>query len=270
MSDFLTNLAARTIATPSLRPRNRMRFEPAAAEPMAIQPDVAHDEAPAAPIPPALPRGNPPVRQPAVFATRTEREPPAPPTAPVQAEVVAPPQTDTPPIAPDPADNPQVIREPAPPRRIVNVATTAPERIVELPAQVVETIVERVTETRDVPSVKRIAITAETPAERPHRYDEQEPRIESVAPAYEEERSETAPDRSTPTRPATAARPRTAFFPMPAESTQAAPEREAVVQVSIGRIEVRAVRPAAPSRAAERANPIMTIDEYMARRKGRP
>jgi hypothetical protein len=272
VSDFLTNLAARTIATPSLRPRSRMRFEPAAAEPMVTLPDLAHDEAPAAPTAPALPRGNPPVRQPAAFAPRTEREPPAAPTAPMQAEVVAPLQYDAaPPAAADTADEPQPIREPARPPRIVNVPTTAPERIVELPAQAAETIVERVTETRAVPSIKRIAIDAETPAERPHRYDEQEPRIESVAPAYEEERSETAPDRSTPSRPSTAARPRNAFFPMPAESsTPAAPEREAVVQVSIGRIEVRAVRPTAAPRAAERANPIMTINEYMARRKGRP
>src|SRR5260370_42530302 len=42
MSDFLTTLAARTIAAPSLRPRTRMRFEPAADEPPpAIAPDVA-------------------------------------------------------------------------------------------------------------------------------------------------------------------------------------------------------------------------------------
>ncbi len=272
MSDFLTNLAARTIATPSLRPRSRMRFEPALAEPMAIPPDLAQDETPAAPTPPGLPREKPPLRQPTAFATRTEREPPAPPIAPMQAEVVAPPQTDAPPATADPADEPQASHEPAPPPRIVKVTTTAPERIVKLPApaQAPETIVERVTETRDLPSIKRIAIDAETPAERPHRYDEQAPRIEPVAPVYEEERSETAPDSRAPARPATAARPRTAFFPMPAESTPAAPGREAVVQVSIGRIEVRAVRPAAPQRTAERANPIMTIDEYMARRKGRP
>jgi hypothetical protein len=271
VSDFLTNLAARTIATPSLRPRSRMRFEPATAEPMVTLPDLAHDEAPAAPTPPALPRGNPPVRQPAAFAPRTEHEPPAPPTAPIQAEIVAPPQYEAPPVTEDPADEPQVIREPARPPRIVNVATVAPERIVELPAQAAETIVERVTETRAVPSITRIVTNAETPAERPHRYDEQEPRIEPVAPTVEEERSETTPDRRAPARPATAARQRTALFPMPAESsTPATPEREAVVQVSIGRIEVRAVRPAAAPRAAERANPIMTIDEYMARRKGRP
>jgi hypothetical protein len=189
----------------------------------------------------------------------------------MQAEAVAPPQTAAPPAAADRADEPQAIREPARPPRIVNVPTTAPERIVELPAQAAETIIERVTETRDVPSITRIAIDAETPAERPHRYDEQAPRIEPVAPAYEEERSETTLDRRAPARPANAARQRTAFFSMPAESgTPAAPEREAAVQVSIGRIEVRAVRPAAPPRTAERANPIMTIDEYMARRKGRP
>jgi hypothetical protein len=270
VSDFLTNLAARTIATPSLRPRSRMRFEPAAAEPPAIAPDVARDEAPAAPTPPALPRGKPPVRQPAAFATRTESEPPAPPVPPMQAEVVAPPQYAAPPATADPSDEPQIIREPARPPRIINVPTTALERIVELPEQAAETIVERVTETRAVPSIKRITINAETPAERPHRYDEQAPRIEPVAPAHEEERSETAPDRRAPAQRATTARPRTAFFPMPAESTPAAPEREAVVQVSIGRIEVRAVRPAAPQRTAERANPIMTIEEYMSRRKGRP
>jgi hypothetical protein len=270
VSDFLTNLAARTIATPSLRPRSRMRFEPPAAEPPTIAFEDARDEAPAAPGPPASPRGKPPVRQPAVFATRTERGPLAPPVPPMQAEVVAPRQYAAKAATADLARQPEIVREPARPPHINNVPTTVLERVVKLPAQAAETIVERVTETRAVPSIERIAINAETPPERPHRYDEETPRIQPVAPAYQEESSDRAPDRRAPAQPATAARQRTAFFPMPHEGTPAAPEREAVVQVSIGRIEVRAVRPAAPPRTAERANPIMTIEEYMARGKGRP
>ena len=268
MSDFLTNLAVRTIAAPSLRPRTRMRFEPPAAEPPAIAPDVARDEAPAASTPPALPQGKSPAHQPAVFATRTQTEPPAPPVSPMQAEVAVLPQ----PAAADPADEPQIIREPAqpPPPRIINVPATARDRIVELPARAAETIVKQATETHTVPSIRRITVDAEKPAERPHRYDEQVPRIKPITPAPEEGRSEAALPPGVTGRPAILARPRTAFFPPPAESTPAAPEREAVVQVSIGRIEVRAVRPAAAQRTLERANPIMTIEEYMARRKGRP
>ncbi|HEV7239332.1 MAG TPA: hypothetical protein VGQ36_08840, partial [Thermoanaerobaculia bacterium] len=45
MSDFLTNLAARAIAQPSLRPRTRSRFEPASAEEPAPEwPTVASSE----------------------------------------------------------------------------------------------------------------------------------------------------------------------------------------------------------------------------------
>jgi WAS/WASL-interacting protein len=263
VSDFLTNLTARTIAAPSLRPRSRMRFEPAAAEPMAILPDVAHDEAPDARAPPALPPLKPPTHQPAPSATHTEREPPASPAPALQAEAGEPQQYAAPPATADRTDQPQIIPEPAAPPRIVGPAAAAPE-------QAAQTTVERVIEARAVPPIKRITINAETPPERPHRYDEQAPHIEPVAPAHEERRSETASDRrAPPQQPAATARPRTALFPMPPESTPAASEREAVVQVSIGRIEVRAVRPAAPPRT-ERANPIMTIEEYMARRKGRP
>ncbi|MFL6247267.1 MAG: hypothetical protein ACJ74H_14645 [Thermoanaerobaculia bacterium] len=75
----------------------------------------------------------------------------------------------------------------------------------------------------------------------PHRYDDDPPRVTPVLP-----------------QPKIAQQPRLA----------AEPAREPDIQISIGRIEVRASTPPAPQHRG-RGRAVMTIDDYVAKRDGK-
>lgn len=140
MSDFLTNLAARAIAQPTLRPRTRSRFEP-----------VAEEAAP------GLPDAGLPARLPVRVAAR---EP-----MPVETKVIEVEKSTT-------AIGQRPVDPPASGRR-----ADAPEvRIEREVEKEIERDVQRVVETQErivrVPQVERIK-----EIERQHRYERQPPRI---------------------------------------------------------------------------------------------
>jgi hypothetical protein len=251
VSDFLSNLAARTLGPATLAPRIRLRFEPLAPpeeadpdHPVALvrtEPAESHAEA----VPPNAKEGieaqehaspqtmvQPPT---ALLPVRELRLPRAPadkadPMAPAPPPVHSPDLAPPPPVSPAPAQHPMS-------------APTLPEPSAE---PVVGVPLPRVEERSERPSAER-AQGDRRPKPRPrHRYD-------LGWPAAAPREAARAPVRRSVARPAPA---------VPAE------EEERVVQVSIGRIEVRAVGPTSQP-AAARSSGAMTIEEYIAKRRDR-
>ncbi len=267
MSDFLTNLAARTLGAPTLRPRLRSRFEPAPATG-----DIALESAPqrlssgrVARVDGSaeLPRGMTVDAVPSMQQATHQRQPslvPSDTKQPVADDRTAPPASaDIAVHPPQPAAPPE--------RRKVAAATTpiSSSRSMPPPARVLsesitESRIESIVETREIivrePATPGAASTTPPPAQPRHRYDEQPPHIERTMVTREMHFANAAPRSS---------RAPQSRMEIPAQS-------EPVIQVSIGRVEVRAVAPppAAKSNRTPRAA-AMTIDDYAARRnaKGR-
>jgi hypothetical protein len=270
MSDFLTNLAARALAAPSLRPRTRSRFEPAPdSSPWSgeLPPATTGIEAEAA-TPPARPRAP---------ATRASAEqnfdlpiaaavPPAPRTRrPPRSmeETIAEPQPQEQPAASlrprrdEPASGGVPLQPQAPTTGPAAASPNDPSHTIHTTERLFERVVERHDTTirietanaPDAPAAPR------RDASVPHRHDEQPPSLER------EQRLRPEIFAMHDARPA----PRQRHAEAPA-----APDP--VIHVSIGRVEVRAVTPAAPPPRARMHNAPMTIEEYAARRnaKGRP
>jgi hypothetical protein len=237
MSDFLTNLAARALASPSLRPRTRSRFEPAAdANPRLDAGEPVDLEVPSLPA-------------------STQRHAIAAAPLIEKADVVADPDRRASRRSPRPSRDLDES-EPEPRRSRDRI-----EQEVLLTTATREHHLERVIEKRETTVRVHAENTVRTAAESPrdtepsHRHDEQPPRIE--------------PQRHTPRAAFAIAERRPSTRQPRTETPPAAPEP--VIHVSIGRVEVRAVAPApAPQRARARTAP-MTIEEYAARKaKGRP
>ncbi len=267
MSDFLTNLAARALGAPTLRPRTRSRFEP---EPGAS----SWIEAPADPvIERAAEAAHEPASRPAAEpATRSVPERPAPrrPDHPSRSPRAL--END---LAPSPRQRGETrSAEAAPPLLKTEVlphhSTTiakhtehhTTERVVERAIEHHDHTVVRVE--RETPSRPVVEPASERPEDSPatprpddspprHRYDEQPPRIER-------ERREALPGREPRPAPPSSARIEAAAVPEP------------TIHVSIGRVEVRAAAPAATPQRTRTRNAPMTIEDYAARRnaKGRP
>jgi hypothetical protein len=279
MSDFLTNLAARTIAAPTLRPRLRMRFEPAIDPPPALaREDVSPPAAAAdgAEPPPAAPEHTRVARRAAEIA-RPERplrvapiEPPAVPhVESVEVKPSASPTTTA--EAPRPVG---IVRRSAvhvaTPRTIEQTALPAPPDTASETSPALRHRVEPSSQpgepTRAVarPSATTVESSLDAPRVEkpivPHRYDHQEPAVAVRRPTAlgkddSIDRRAVSPVDTRARAAATAATPASPFEP--------------VIHVSIGRVDVRAVvGPAAPRAAKPRSSP-MTIDEYMARQKDR-
>jgi len=128
--------------------------------------------------------------------------------------------------------------------------------------------VEPAGEVRPVERAERNERVVRVPvAARPHRYDEQQPRIiERRGPRQIEERQveEVARERVIHNTIE-----RTRRGPGRArQGTDAPPAPEPVIQVSIGRIEVRAVPSTPTARSAPRSG-TMTIDDYVAKRRAK-
>lgn len=231
MSDYLTNLAARTLAAPSLRPRLRMRFEPEVGEGESAPEPVTEQVT----APPRVRMAEETVSEPRHVAPRAEmvREVPA---APTRASEEAP-QSHV--------DVPAPRVEQAPETRVIERVRERVERI--------ETRSEATTrvETRHE--------AAEQDPPPPHRHDLEAPRPGVV-------RTSGLPLTGTRTkgRPEAQTTPRTTRL----LSEPAATQPEPTVHVSIGRIEVRASTPSS-TRGAKAGRPVMTIDDYVARKKDR-
>lgn len=268
MSDYLTTLAARTIATPSLTPRLRMRFEPETKDlvppaeervertaPPPPRARIAQTE-PLAPAP--RPRENAIERETARHVTTAPVEPAQsrPPAQRIEHVTSLQPETRVVERVIERVEVPRAIeREPQPVVRTV----AAPPRthVVERVSEHTETIEKRTDATHHVIAEKQQA------APRPHRLDLQPPRVER-------EHSRTF-ERIVMAEPRVLERDRvirergaTPF----ARAPIAAPQSEPAVQVSIGRIEVRATTQQTP-RASSRTRSVMTIDDYVAKQKER-
>jgi hypothetical protein len=266
MSDFLTNLAARTLGAPTLRPRTRSRFEPEAeaspwieapAEP-AMPPHTPQNESTSVrtdePARKSLPESTTPRR---VDHSATRRRPLENEIAPRSREVresssaaAAPPLLKTD-VVPTHSRTVATHTEHHTKERVVerrvehhDHTTVRVER--ETPGRsVAESTIERADDDMPTP---RLAESAPR-----HRYDEQPPRIER-------ERREAMPAHEPRPVPPQRARIEAVAAPEP------------TIHVSIGRVEVRAAAPAATPHRTRARNAPMTLEDYAARRsaKGRP
>jgi hypothetical protein len=242
MSDFLSNLAARTIAAPSLRPRTRMRFEPEPSEEMGA-PQV--------------------LDAPRVPAAAKAEAPAAEPSRPVVArEANVPVQRVEPPPATERVVERTTAAPPAPPREHVveRVVPRAGETVV------VERVHETTIETTAPQTVERAVARDEPSAPRRHRYDEQPPRVDESVPT-KTDRHEASPRERVITRRET--NRQRIEKQLESRVTEPAPNAEPVVHVTIGRVEVRAVTQPAPQRPAAQRSPVMTIDDYVAKRSSK-
>lgn len=237
MSDFLTNLVARTFRPPALRPRPRARFE--GAEPIeevaADPPPVPHviGQAAAPPSPAAAPRRiveshvAPPVHRGIVEARRSDGTPRE------TRESEAAPSGKRRDVSDGKAGERTIERE-----RIVAAAQPA----------IREVIAERTAPSTPPPPAA--APPREVAIIERHSTEETLTRVESTR--IESRRIEST--RIAERRREIAIPPR-----------QAPPEP--VIHVSIGRVEVRASPPAAPAqRPRAQRRTAMTIEEYAARR----
>jgi hypothetical protein len=248
VSDFLTHLAARTIAQPALRPRTQSRFEPPAMEEAPlVWPVTAKSVSPI--------ETSPAAETPEVKAEREQEKPHA--TPPAIRNAAPPEQTKNvpPPAIPEReviASEPRVVHVPRVSTRVVHEVEHDVERVVETNERVVAVPRDRVVESEPRTIIK----TA-----RPHRFEHEPPRVireRQQGDAIHHERE----IRTTIDRPPRFVRDR-------AEPSGAAPRPEPVIEVSIGRIEVRAVSSAAPQRQQPSRNGAMTIDDYVAKRKAK-
>lgn len=270
MTDFLSNLVARTMAQPALQPRTRGRFEPATNEAAPVlwpeaEPQIAAPIESVAPRAAATPRVRTTMNEPP-RTQATMREEPA--DEPPPREAVIPPNIEPP--RPTPMRR---AAEPAPPapRTQTREAATPPQptraetrRDIER-----ETIVEVVTqrETAAPPTPRRAKTSRTTQPEptTPHRHDEVQPQLDAATPPNPRPVPET--HTTNPTRRDTFANaPKLPASRPLADPRPLTPDPTPTIHVSIGRIEVRATtQQQAPPRRESARGP-MSIDEYVARR----
>lgn len=254
MSDFLTHLVARTIAQPALRPRTQSRFEPPSLEEAPLvwpvtaksvaAPETADATSPAEasmrePEPEQeMPRAT---RQPVPNAVHPEQPKSATPA--VEREVIP--------------SEPKVVHVPRVSTRVVREVEHDVERVLETNERVVAVPRDRVVESEPRTIVKTI---------RPHRFEHEPPRVVLERQQRERQQGEAIHHqreiRTLIDRPSRLIRDRAA-------SPAAASPPEPVIEVSIGRIEVRAVSSSAPQRQQPPRNAAMTIDDYVAKRKAK-
>jgi hypothetical protein len=239
MTDFFGNLAARTLAEPTLRPRTRGRFEPEGPELLPAPPEAEGEAAPAA-------------------APDVEQRPGV-------ERVSALPRPSSPaPRDEEPLRGPRAGVPAATPRRPPAVARPEPAAASEAEPPAPPRAEER---RRGAPRVDGAL---------PHRFAHEAPRIRGSRRPGPEPRSERP---SPSSREAPAATPAGVEAPAwgraPAAHTTPEAQRgktEAaapVVQVSIGRVEVRATAAPGPARRpATRPRPL-SIEDYADRRDAR-
>lgn len=261
MTDFFTSLAARSIATPSLRPRTRFRYEPPTegeALPRLGEAIQSHETAPA-PVRAAVSRDPLPAFSP---SERFESPHPAP----------------------------RQVHEERPEEAAASHREITTERVFDRRVEHEQTTLRHVDQRteRETLEMKHVVVTHDgeviRPSAKPHRYDEDPPRIEresrskeatpapeSTKPASPEKRRQDTPpltrieraDNPTPTTPAA----HRSVPPLVERRSAAAASNEPSIQVTIGRVEVRAVTPSVTGARTPRKSTAMTIDDYIAKRR---
>ena len=316
MSDFLTHIAARALASPeAVRPRTRARFEPPAEalppEPFAMAPpereaSVSPPHATPTPLPPeaaiALPPPKAGPEAPAPRPVGTSSFIPGAANSPAAPRAVAPDGTEpgsgpTPPMRPPaPAAPPASSAPPTPHASSDPFPEKTPRETLSRDA----TSIAQATQTPSSPPFSpaspgpSLPFRATAPSfsreSRSHRGVHPAPRPEDPPspmrplPARDVNFGETAPP-SLERAPAHDALPRVpspepissspmltphpSAIPMPAPAASP-PDASPAIHVSIGRVVVRAVTPPAPAQRKEAASSnVMTLDDYLSRRKRR-
>jgi hypothetical protein len=287
MADYLNNLIAKNLSLQeNLQPRLPSRFEPpaetlAVADIGDIAPPVEKPDAPASPL-----------TAPDELRSQTRPSPQTTPTAPVlplEQRLAAPK-----PIEPDPAPAPEPYRGRLDaPKMNPPGPDSSPVKPGQSEKQPVTTIIQSVKEVKDVIGPSAPVTTEVVPANEPVRsYHSSDLGAEQVREVVIEQRSEhvlvpntikTAEQEPSPEKPkpATQSRPvvpaptpaptppsqdlRPVVPPLPDLAPRSAPpEPSPTINVSIGRVEVRATAPPAnPARKPTPAPQIMSLDEYL-------
>jgi hypothetical protein len=244
VSDFLTHLAARALAVPTLRPRTRFRFEPGspAAEGPVFVETVAERVAPRIESPAALSATRPHGRSPAAEQRVDVAQLPARPVQPVDP---SPRRRIERPVDAAPREHPQAARIENEHRQPERRDAAAPQRA-DVRAPRVEHIVEHETVTTVVRH-EPASQAGTTPAPR-HRYDDELPHMASAEVAAAVERQTIREIHQMPPRVVTHAAARRGRPPASASHDAVEP----IIQVSIGRIEVRTARVSAAAFVAPR------------------
>ncbi|MFL5801932.1 MAG: hypothetical protein ACJ8CR_09345 [Roseiflexaceae bacterium] len=282
MSDFLSNLAARSLSlAPVVQPRPRSLFEAAPARGM-LEPEPALEQysiATTAPIEPSEQRDSTRTRatQAGTQQYMAEAGPPLvqraqPPQAPLDHSwLEAQPALGLPQRAPQPqADRREAHdatalappRRPAPELAPEEARSTARPHKHRVVPEVAPAVVEH--EQADRARVERPAPAEPPGVPTPREGETQSAARPIVTPIIERIVREAHADRTQPPHGGGAARPTLA--PQPA-----APEQQAAqptIQVTIGRIEVRATPSATSTRRAPSAAPTLSLDEYLRSRQG--
>src|SRR5258708_11441458 len=254
MSDFLTSLAARTIAAPSLRPRTRSRFEPAEGEP-------------------ALPVAAIPGRREAIARAMAP-----PPREPVSHAAELQPLTAG--VEPVERHDAMEIRTPREERRREPHSEVRTETVLDTVERVIEThdtveIHDTRTITQPLPSPAPAAPAPDTRLVR--RSDDappatrHQPREDAAQPPPPRpDATRDIRERVITRREAMPAPPPRTTRPRPrAAAAEPAASPEPVIHVSIGRVEVRAVTARETPQRTPKRSPVMTIDDYVAKRNAK-
>lgn len=267
MADFLTRLAMR-IGEPEgfVRPRLPSLFEPSHLDPVlpaGVETAVSDARADAADIGFGdAPDQSTPVETPDALDARAADVPPKP----------GPPRDRTRPRSARPPE--AGVEAEAPPQEEATARAsqhdgrpTRPALPREPRAETVETVPPAARRTVVVPPAVDVSVASPLRAISSRRESVADP----IAPQRQNPEAEhrralpTAPQQPSPAQQPDMLRPRVAIHDRPPPfSIKHAPAAEPTIHVTIGRVEVRAVTPAAPSgRKARDASPVMSLDEYL-------
>jgi hypothetical protein len=248
MTDFLTNLAARTLAQPRLRPRTRMRFEP-------VEGDVAMEAEYPSPRPSLRDRGERVAEGPARDPEERHTVMPPPPAHLVTQTISSVPEVVT-----------ETHEVP-----VTNTVLVPRERSVTITKE--KRIVIPQDRTHVVPIPSRAAIEGRAETTRaveaaPHERDEAAPGTQphqpAETPAFRERTRNVQNTRTIDRTEHT--RERLTRTLTRETHAQAEPGSEPAIHVSIGRVEVRAIAPPAATPKTPAQKP-MSIDDYVAQRE---
>jgi hypothetical protein len=282
VADFLRNLAARSLdQAPAIRPRLASIFEPVPADAVPERPEFggqaldAPQDALPIPTPHVAARRPARVRQPDM-ALPQEKEiaqasaPPAKPRRRKQPDLAA---TIVPPTvrAPRPPDPPASNQQAQHSAQAIDASEPAPTRPAFAPARAVaQPPAPRIPRPAAQPASQALAPPG-GPARSGHaRLDATEAPMQPVSRTLIErivERAAQPTDRPiAPTLAPIQAQPSAERL---ADATsKPAPAPTPTINVTIGRVEIHATKPAAPAKQPRQAPEVMSLDEYLRRRSG--
>lgn len=274
MSDFLTNLATRAIATPTLRPRTRMRFEPAAND----EPEPPRNEETSHAAPTPATTTTPRVIRQSAVETHDEPKP-----AVVTRETTHATQRQTPEKRIVVAHEHRVVIERDSSTQPATPAPPPSRAVLETPSPSRPRISQRTNASMTPPPRVAQREDADTNAPKPHddSSDATNTRVETRTIHTPAPQTQTPSERTIPPPPRTVTRiarttaPRDEHASRETQSHRANPiaatpnAPEPTIHVSIGRVEVRAVTPPASTPSRKPAAQPMSIDEYVARTEAR-